>query len=158
MDALWISIQAYTNEVWSGSGSSVATDQLMNNHVMYTLRTTVSFPTTNSPWGQQADIRRKKNLKHCCGICRRSTASLCCNKDNTMLIYTTGKQHAVENMLHWLVRIIFCFNWTQIPQYDSWASAPVATLVQFLFQLLLQIIANRQRYFFDRKRKAIWVT
>ncbi len=45
--------------------------------------------------------------------------SVSCNKDNAMLIYTTEmlrssikleSKHAVENMLHWLVRIIFCFN------------------------------------------------
>lgn len=79
------------------------------------------------------------------------------NRDNTMLTWPTKilwssvkleSKHAVENMLHWLVRIIFCYNWTQIPQYDSWASALVTTLVQSFSHLLLQIIANRQSYFF----------
>lgn len=119
---------AFTNEVWSGSGylprSSVPTGYLMNIHLIYTLRTTVSFPTSNSPWRLQADMRGESLKTLLWYLWAKHWISVSCNKDKTMLKCTTKvlrssdkleSKHAVENMLHWLVRIIFSFNWTQIP-------------------------------------------
>lgn len=45
--------------------------------------------------------------------------------------------HAVESMLHWPVRKIFCLNWIQIPQCDSWTCAPVTTLLKSYFPTIV---------------------
>lgn len=135
MDALWISIQAYTNEVWSGSGylqrSSVA-KRLMNNHLIYTqeddsVLSHRRFTLEVTSW-HRGQKKRRKILNIAMKLQEEDGTTL--TRTAKVLRSRVESKHAAENMSHGLVRIIFCFNWTQIPQYDSRASAVVSTLVQ----------------------------
>lgn len=79
----------------------------------------MSFPTTISPWGLHADVVGNKIL-NIAVMYVGEALDLCKLQQGRHNVNSTAKvlrlsvklesKHAVEKMLHWLVRIIFCFN------------------------------------------------
>lgn len=121
-------------------------NRLMNNHLICTLRTTLSFPTTNLHLeGTDRNERGGATIWNGC-LLRFKISTL-----------SVQGKHAVENMLHWLVGIIFLLqvNTNSTKWLTSMCSSRHLGSIS-PSQLLLRIIANRQVTFPKRMVQGKW--